>query len=140
MNGSKTRMIESVKKDINWFLLFVKHFSGTTNYMHKNLYCSDVIELDVCLTGLGGRFNQFVKIYQFKDSIIPSMFTIVHMEMWNVLLALRLWGHMWKRKQIVVKCDNQAVVSVINTGVIRDNGLGPLFEIFGLKLLCGILN
>ena len=73
--------------------------------MHENLYCSDVIELDACLTGLDGRFNHLVYTYQFKDSIIPSMFTIVHMEMWNVLLALRLWGHMWKRKQIVVKCD-----------------------------------
>ena len=56
------------------------------------------------------------------------MFTIVHMEMWNVLLALRLWGHIWHRKQIVVKCDNQAVMSVINTGVTRDNGLGALVQ------------
>ena len=94
MNGSKARMNESVKRDITWFLLFVQHFNGTTTYMHKKLYCSDVIELDACLTGLGGRFNQFVYTYQFKDNIIPSMFTIVHMEMWNVLLALRLWGHM----------------------------------------------
>ena len=45
------------------------------------------------------------------------------MEMWNVLLGLSLWGHMWKRKEIVVKCDNQAVVSVINTGVTRDSGV-----------------
>ena len=48
------------------------------------------------------------------------------MEMWNVLLEFRLWGHMWKRKQIGVKCDNQAVVSVINTGITRNNGLGAL--------------
>ena len=101
MNGSKTRMNEAVKRDINWFLLFVEHFNGTTTSMHKRLYCSDVIELDACLTGLGGTCNQFVYTYQFKDNIIPSMFTIVHMEMWNVLLALRLWGYMWKTKQIV---------------------------------------
>ena len=54
---------------------------------------------------------------------MPSMFTICHLEMWNVLLALRLWGHVWKNKQIIIKCDNEAVVSVVNTGVTKDNGL-----------------
>ena len=56
------------------------------------------------------------------------MFNIVHFEMWNVLLALRLWGQVWKSKQIVIKCDNEAVVSVVNTGVTKDNGLGAIVQ------------
>ena len=74
----------------------------------------------------GGRFNQLVYSYQSKNSNIPSTFTIVHMEMWNVQLALGLWGHMCQRNQIFVKCDNQAVVSVINTWVTRESGLAAL--------------
>ena len=57
MNGTKTRMTESVKKHINCFLLFVKHFNGTTTYMHRNLYCSDVIDPDACLTGFGWQIQ-----------------------------------------------------------------------------------
>ena len=122
----KTPMSDPIRQDINWFLTFVKRFNGTATYIHTNLYSRDVIELDACLTGLGGRFNQCVYTYQFKDNEIPSMFTICHLEMWNVLLELRLWGQMWKNKQIVIKCDNEAVVSVVNTGVTKDNGLGAI--------------
>ena len=126
MNKEKIPMSEPVQKDINWFLKFVKSFNGTAAYMHSTLHSTDLIELDACLTGLGGRFNQWVYAYQFRDNEIPSMFTIVHFEMWNVLLALRLWGHVWKNKQIIIKCDTEAVVSVVNTGVTKDNGLGAI--------------
>ena len=43
-NSPKAPMTQPVRKDINWFLLFVKHFNGTTNCMHESLYCSDVTE------------------------------------------------------------------------------------------------
>ena len=67
--------------------------------MHNTLKSMDLVELDTCLTGLGGRCNSCVYIHKFKDNEVPSMFTIVHFGMWNVLLALRLWGHVWKSKQ-----------------------------------------
>ena len=43
--------------------------------------------------------------------------------MWNVLFGIRLWAKQWSNKVIVIKCDNEAVVSVVNTGVTRDNAL-----------------
>ena len=33
---------------------------------------------------------------------------------------------MWKNKQIIIKCDNEAVVSVVNIGVTKDNSLGAI--------------
>ena len=109
MNKQKAPMSDQIRQTINWFLTFVKGFNGTATYMHTNLYSMDVIELDACLTGLGGRFNQCVYTYQFKDNEMPSMFTICHLEMWNVLLALRLWGHVWKNKHKLVTMINQPV-------------------------------
>ena len=127
-------MTEVICKDINWFLVFVKSFNGMATYMHENLYCPELIELDACLTGMGGgRFNDLVYTYQFQNNEIPSMFTIVHFEMWNVLLVLRLWGPMWQGKHIVLGCDNEAVVSVVNTGVTKDNGLAALGRIIWLE-------
>ena len=104
----------------------MERFNGTAAYMHDNLYCPDLIELDACLSGLGGRFNQCVYTYQFKVNEVPSVFTILHFEMWNVLLAVRFWGSLWQGKHIILKCDNEAVVSVINTGITRDNGLAAI--------------
>ena len=102
MKQDKAPMTEAISKDINWFLTFVTSFNGTATYMHENLYCSEVIELDACLSGMGSRFNDLVYTYQFQNNEIPSTFTIVHFEMWNVLLALRLCGPMWQGKHIVL--------------------------------------
>ena len=38
----------------------------------------------------------------------------------NILVALHVWGACWKHKKIIIKCDNQAVVSVLNTGKSKD--------------------
>ena len=69
----------------------------------------------------GSRFNDLVYTYQFQNNEISSLFTIVYFEMWNVLVALRLWGLMWQAKHIVL-----AVVSVNNTGATKDSGLAAL--------------
>ena len=41
----------------------------------------------------------------------------------NLLLALHLWGTQWQHKRILLKCDNMAVVDVLNTGRSRDSHL-----------------
>ena len=117
------RMNQEVIKDVRWFLNFLRFFNGSCSYMYTPSNCTDIIELDACLTGLGGRFNNYVYKYQFRDNEVPQSFSIVHLEMWNVLVAIRLWATQWSDKVIVVKCDNEAVVSVVNTGVTRDNAL-----------------
>ena len=117
------RMNQDVIKDVNWFLNFLKHFNGTCTYIYTPSNCTDIIELDAYLTGLGGRFNNQVYKYQFRDNEVPQSFSIVHLEMWNVLIGIRLWAKQWSNKVIVIKCNNEAVVSVVNTGVTRDNAL-----------------
>ena len=47
-------------------------------------------------------------------------FQIVHLEMLNNLVALRVWGSQWCNKRISIACDNQAVVHVLNSGKTRD--------------------
>ena len=116
-------MNPEIIKDIKWFLNFLKLFNGTCSYIYQPSNCTDVIELDACLTGLGGRFNNQVYKYQFRNNEVPQSFSIVHLEMWNVLVGTRLWAKQWSNKVIVIKCDNEAVVSVVNTGVTRDNAL-----------------
>ena len=40
--------------------------------------------------------------------------------MLNILVALTIWHRQWAGLKVQVKCDNQAVVSVINSGRSRD--------------------
>ena len=63
----------------------------------------------------------------FKNMVytlpIPKGFqnySIVHLEILNIVVALKLWAPLWKDHTIEIKCDNMAVVEVLNTGRARD--------------------
>ena len=47
-------------------------------------------------------------------------YTIVYLEILNIVVALKVWGSVWKDHILEVKCDNMAVVEVLNTGRARD--------------------
>ena len=46
--------------------------------------------------------------------------SIVHLEMVNILIAIRLFKPLWSTRKVLIKCDNEAVVSVLKTGKTRD--------------------
>ena len=48
---------------------------------------------------------------------------IVHLEMWAIIVAVRIWGSELAGKIIRIKTDNEAVAHIINTGRSRDNYL-----------------
>ena len=103
-------------RDLRWFTKFMAVYNGISLYDHKPI--AHTIELDACLTGLGGRCDQWV--YHLS---IPKGFqqlTIVHLEMINILLAVKLFGNAWSRKRVLIKCDNNAVVNVLRSGRARD--------------------
>ena len=42
------------------------------------------------------------------------------MLMVNVLVAIQVWATQWQDSYVTIKCDNSAVVDVVNTGKTRD--------------------
>ena len=53
-------------------------------------------------------------------------FSTVRLEMLNILVALHVWGNNWQGKQMVIHCDNQAVVVILNSGKTRDSTLAAI--------------
>ena len=45
---------------------------------------------------------------------------IVHFEMYNVWLAINIWGKQWKNNMIRIHCDNEVVNRVLNTYGTKD--------------------
>ena len=41
----------------------------------------------------------------------------------NILVAIKVWHVQWAGLSVMIKCDNQAVVSVLTTGRTRDQTL-----------------
>ena len=76
------------------------------------------IKLDASLQGLSAVCDN--EVYGIPLDFGFGGYQIVHLDMLNILVALRIWGNKWHKKRIVIHCDNQAVVMVINSGKIRD--------------------
>ena len=109
-------------RDLNWFLKFLPYFNGTAFFNHTPM--RKVIELDACLEGLGAIYRN--QVYSIRIPKNFKNYNIVHLEMLNILVALRVWSHQWTATKILLKCDNQAVVSVLNSGKTQDLTLGAM--------------
>ena len=53
-------------------------------------------------------------------------FSIMHLEILNILVAIRVWYQYCAYKGIIIKCDNQVVVSVLNSGTTQDMTLAAI--------------
>ena len=109
-------------RDLNWFCQFVPKFNGSAFFVHSHIHHE--IELDACLQGLGARWGD--QIYSIQIHLGHEDMTIVHLEMLNILVAIRTWGLTWTGKTIRIHCDNQVVVSVLTTGKTKDSTLAAI--------------
>ena len=116
------KLNQNFHRDLNWFLKFLQQFNGTAFFNHAPVHMT--IELDACLVGLGAICMNQVYAIQIPKNF--ENYSIVHLEMLNILVALRVWAKQWSNKKILLKCDNQAVVSVLNSGKTQDLTLAAM--------------
>ena len=109
-------------KDLHWFLAFLPSFNGITYIRKFEIEQPHTLHVDASLTGLVGVWNQEVYSTPIFD-IYDHELTIVHLEMLNLVTALKLWGQKWAHRTVRFYCDNLAVVQVVNTGKTRDEWL-----------------
>ena len=109
-------------RDLNWFQKFLPQFNGKAFFVHRPVQAT--IELDACLQGLGAVYANQVYAVPIPEYCVQ--FSIVHLEMLNILVAIRVWCQYWANKRIIIKCDNQAVVSVLNSGKTQDMTLAAI--------------
>ena len=88
-----------------------------------NLIEFDVF-LDASLSGIGGVCGK-----ETYHHVIPNFLEnspIVVLEMFNILVATRLWAFNWANKNVLIHCDNEAVVTILNSGKTRDLTLSTI--------------
>jgi hypothetical protein len=45
-----------------------------------------------------------------------NKFSVTFLELYPIVVAAVLWGHLWTSKRILVLCDNEATVYIVNKG------------------------
>ena len=79
------------------------------------------MSLDASLQGLGGTFDKMVHALPIPKGF--KNYTILHLQILHLVVALKIWGSHWKDKTVKIKCDNMAVVEVLKTGRACDSML-----------------
>ena len=104
--------------DLSWFLRFLKTFSGTVRFRRESV--ANEAQVDATLTGIGGAWGNRVYAERIPNHLI-NKYSITQYEMYNVVIALKIWAHAWKHKIILAHCDNESTVRVCNRGATRDS-------------------
>ena len=96
-------------RDLRWFERFLPLYNGISLYDHQKP--DHQVHLDACLQGLGGVWQNMV--YHMPIPLGFKGLNIVHLEMLNILVAVKLFCVHWKGMNILIHCDNFAVVNVL---------------------------
>ena len=120
--GPKIALTQEFHQDLDWFAHFLPHFNGITCLNKAPVDSSQELYLDACLTGMGAVWRN--RVYATPIYEIPGFqFAIAHLEMLNLVIALKIWGKFWRHSAITFFCDNMAVVQVVGSGRTRDKFL-----------------
>ena len=117
--GRTISLSESFYHNIDCFIRFLPSFNGVAYIQRDIMTHADSLYLDASLTGIGGVWAS--RVYTSPLDLLPVQgLTIVHYEMVNFVIVLRLWGHFWRHSRVNIFSDNLAVVQVINSGKSKD--------------------
>ena len=116
--GHRTRITRGILLDVKWWLDFLAVFNGSAPIIDHRQYTP--VQIDACGSGAGGFYNGAWYHLRWPDW---SGTEHLHINMKEVLAlepAARLWGHLWRDRQVTVYSDNTSAVSIINKGTTKD--------------------
>lgn len=127
------RLPPQAAADLQWWRTYLPLFpSRSLMWLEQFQDRDQVLASDACMVGAGGIWKQGKQYYRclFPDHVLQGA-SICHLELWALIVALKLWSPQLDGKAIVVQCDNQAVAELINSGRAKDVQLQQ-----GLREVC----
>ena len=128
------RLNEAIRTDICWWHLFMENWNGASLIStHSATSVDTTIVTDASGTWGCGAF-QGSHWFQCQWPDTWAAVNIAAKEFIPILLAIGTWGHLFRGSQVLLKCDNMAVVSIINSKKCTDKLLAQLLRC--LHYLC----
>ena len=108
------------KRDLKFFRDLLPQFKGIKIMEKSDFPAQHSLELDACLTGCGAVCGDQFYGRLFPESVISRSHTIAHLELLNVVVAVKLWGRSWAGHRVRIACDNSNAVLAVHTSRTRD--------------------
>ena len=114
----KTPVDPEMRKDLLWWQKFLPIFNGKSiMWHHVDMTSRLQFSCDACFSGLGGYWKN--KEY-FRYKVCSKFQNIAHLEMWALILTIKVWGTEFSSYKILIESDNMAVVEVLGRNKSKD--------------------
>ena len=115
---SITLSIEA-KKDIRWWHTFLADYNGVSLIPSQVWNAPDTeISTDSCLTGCGAVSKEHYMHFEIPNSIRTQGKYINQFELYAVIIAVREWKKHLQNLNVLLYCDNQTTVQVLQSGKV----------------------
>jgi hypothetical protein len=107
------------RRDIEWFARYLPSTNGV--YMLEPSSPEPItIKVDSCTSGCGGVALDQCYHAKYPEVIMQQQLEICHLEMLNVLVALRLWAPRLANRHVQMLSDSMVAIAVLQAGSGRD--------------------
>ena len=107
--------------DLAWWRTFLDYWNGCSM---MQVHCGNQTPDIVVATDASGAWgcgaqwgNEWLQCQWVSSWVSES---IAAKEFLPIVLAVAVWGHQWRHKQVLFRCDNMAVVQVVNSQKCKD--------------------
>ncbi len=117
----RIRLNTGFRSDLIWWAIFLPRWNGT-GMMDRVTRSGHVATITSKASGSwgGGAYTTEGEWFQLSW---PPAWCDVHItvkELLPVVLAIAIWGHLWTGQVVRCRCDNAAVVAIVNSGSSKD--------------------
>ena len=118
---SSSPISDNMHADTSWWSSFLPLFNGVSLIKASSCDFSDLhFAMDASLTDSGAICLDVCFHFQFSRDILTSASHISSLELYTIVVAVQLWAPKLRHRKFIVSCDNQAAVTVINSGSTKD--------------------
>ena len=123
-NNRQVRLTEEIRKDLQWWGAFLPLYNGVSMMAWEEWGTPDAdLASDACLEGCGAICGEEFFHTTFPEFITDQRLSINELELLTVVVSLKVWKKRLKGKRILIYCDNEVSVEVVNRGRTRNTFL-----------------
>ena len=114
---SRLQVSADMQADIDWWLAFLPLFNGTFFIKPQQWEFDDLqFTTDASMTAGGATCLDECFTCGFPDDIVRVAQHITALELFTIVVAVKFWASKLHRCKFIVSCDNEAAVTVVNSG------------------------
>ena len=130
------KLSDGAKCDLKLWLLFLEKFNGVS--MIPDQVWTSIVDIQFFTDSSGEACGGFYANRWFQTrwpGNIGRVRSIAWLELFPILVAVTLWGHLLQGKRIILRSDNMSVIAIINKQTSKCPEIMKLVRFFILQCL-----